>query len=396
MTLPAPRATPVSPSSAPLAEALRLSPLISSRAEEIESARRLPADLAQQLADAGLFRVVLPEEYGGLALHPVHSLEVFEQVARADGSTGWCVMIGAVTAMVAGWLSEPAARTVFAAPDTIVGGVAAPNGRAELVEGGYRVTGRWSWASGSQNCRWLTGGAVVTQNGAPRVVREGVPETRIFLFPREDVTLHDTWFASGLCGTGSGDMEVRDVFVPAERSLSLLAERPRISHPLYGLPAFGLLGLGLPAVALGIARRALDEFTALAQQKKSPVTGKTIATRGTVQESFAEAEAMLRAARALLVETLNSTYEAARDRQAPSLRQRAELRLAYTHAVRASAQVVDRMYEAAGGASVYRSSPLQRCFRDIHVATQHAMVAPATLETIGAVFLGADAFTAML
>ena len=394
MTLPAPRAATPAPS--PLAEAQRLSPLISRRAEELEAARHLPADLAQQLADAGLFRVVLPEAYGGLALHPVRSLEVFEQVARADGSTGWCVMIGAVTAMIAAWMPESAARTVFAAPDTIVGGVAAPHGRAELVEGGYRVTGRWSWASGSQNCRWLTGGAVVTHQGAPRMVREGVPETRIFVFPREDVTLHDTWFASGLCGTGSGDIEVRDVFVPAERSLSLLAERPRVQEPLYGLPAFGLLGLGLPAVALGIARRAIDEFTALAQQKKSPVTGKTIATRGTVQQSFAEAEASLRAARALLVETVNGAYEAALARREPTLHQRAELRMAYTHAVRASAQVVDFMYEAAGGASVYRSSPLQRCFRDIHVATQHAMVAPATLETVGAVLLGADAFTAML
>ncbi|MBM7117201.1 acyl-CoA dehydrogenase family protein [Archangium primigenium] len=393
-SLPASLPSPLT-ADALLAEARRLAPRIAARAEEIEAARRLPADLARELAEAGLFRMVLPESLGGPALHPARVIEVVETLAQADGSTGWCVMIGALTAMCAAWLPEDTGRTMFGAPDAIIGGVAAPTGRAERVEGGYRVTGRWSWASGSQNCRWLTGGVVVTQGGAPRMIREGVPETRLVCFPIEDATLHDTWFASGLCGTGSGDMEVRDIFVPAERTFSMIAERPRVDHPLYAFPAFGLLGVGLPAVALGIARRAVDELTALAQQKKTPLTGRPIAARGAVQEAVAEAEGTLRAARALLMETVNATY-AAGERREVTLRHRAELRLSYTHATRSAARVVDRMYEAAGGASVYRASPLQRCFRDIHVATQHAMVAPATLETIGAVLLGVEANTVTL
>ncbi len=379
-----------------LAFVRQLAPRVAARSEEIEAARRLPADLARELAEAGLFRMVIPEAYGGAELHPAVIVEAIEILARADGSTGWCVMIGALTAMCSGWLSEPAARTIYGAPDVIMGGVAAPLGRAELVEGGYRVTGRWPWASGSQNCRWLVGGVVVTQDGRPRMVREGIPETRLVLFPIEDVTLHDTWHATGLCGTGSGDMEVRDVFVPAERSLSILTERPRIDRPLYAFPAFGLLGLGIPAVALGIARRAIDELTTLAQQKKlMAVGGQLLARRPAVQEAVAEAEATLRAARALLLETVHTTFEAATRREV-TLHHRAELRLSYTHAVRSAARVVDRMYEAAGGTAVYRASPLQRCLRDIHVATQHAMVAPPTLEVIGSVLLGVEANTVTL
>ncbi|QRN99186.1 acyl-CoA dehydrogenase family protein [Archangium violaceum] len=378
-----------------LAVARELAPRISARSEEIESARRLPADLAHELARAGLFRMVVPETYGGFELHPALVIEAVETLARADGSTGWCVMIGALTAMCSAWLPEPSARTIFSNPEVITGGVAAPIGRAELVEGGYRVTGRWGWASGSQNCHWLTGGAVVTKNGAP-VMREGMPEIRQLFFPMKDATLHDTWHASGLCGTGSGDMEVKDLFVPAEMSTSLVSERPRVDRSLYAFPAFGLLGVGLPAVALGIARRAIDELTALAPQKKIMPLGRfPVASRPAVQEAVAEAVATLRSARAFLLETVHTTFEAATRREV-SLRHRAELRLAYTHATRSSARVVDRMYEVAGGAAVFRASPLQRCLRDVHVATQHAMVAQPTLELIGSVLLGVDANTAML
>jgi alkylation response protein AidB-like acyl-CoA dehydrogenase len=378
-----------------LTAARQLAPRLSLRSEEIESARQLPAELARELAEAGLFRLVVPEAYGGFELHPALVIEVLETLARADGSTGWCVMIGALTAMCSAWLPEPAARLIYGAPDVITGGVAAPLGRAELVEGGYRVSGRWAWASGSQNCRWLVGGVVVTKDGAPRMVREGVPEVRLVFFPLEDATLHDTWHAMGLCGTGSGDMEVKDLFVPAERSMSLVTERPRIDRPLYAFPAFGLLALGIPAVALGIARRALDELTVLAHQKKMMPAGRLLATRPAVQEAVAEAEATLRAARAFLLETAHTTFEAATRRDV-SLRHRAELRLAYTHATRSAARVVDRLYEVSGGNAVYRSSPLQRCLRDIHVVTQHALVAPPTLELIGSVLLGVEANTVML
>jgi alkylation response protein AidB-like acyl-CoA dehydrogenase len=378
-----------------LATARQFAPRVSARAEEIEAARRLPADLALELAQAGLFRMFVPEAYGGLELHPATFIEVIETLSRADGATGWCLMIGAVTGMSSGWLPEPAARTIFEPPETIVGGVAAPMGRAERVEGGFRVTGRWPWASGSQNCQWLIGGTLVTQDGKLSLSPAGVPEIRLFAFPSRDVVLHDTWYASGLCGTGSGDMEVKDLFVPAEYGFSLLTGRPCVDRPLYTFPPLGLLAVGLPAVTLGIARRAIDELSALAHQKVLIPSRKKLATRSAVQTAVAEAEALLRSARALLMESVHATMNtAALGELTP--RTRAELRLALTHAVRSSARVVDLMYEAAGGTAVFRTSPLQRCFRDVHTATQHAMVAPPILETIGSVLLGLETDTTTL
>jgi len=388
---PAPR-----PSAHPLlATAHELAPRVAARSNEIEAARRLPADLAHELAQAGLFRMLIPEAYGGLELHPAAFLEVIEVIARADGSTGWCVMIGAATAMVSAWLPEANARAIYEPREAITGGVAAPMGRAERVEGGFRVTGRWPWASGSQNCQWLMGGVLVTQGGKPVLSPTGMPEVRIMAFPARDAVLHDTWHASGLCGTGSCDMEVKDLFVPAESSLSLLNERPRLARPLYAFPALGLLAIGLPAVTLGIARRAIDELSALAHQKVLIPSRKPLATRSAVQAAVAEAEAHLRAARAWMFETVNDTFAAA-TRGEVSVRNRADLRLSLTHATRASARAVDLMYEAAGGTAVFRTSPLQRCFRDVHTATQHGMVSPPMLETVGSVLLGLETDTTTL
>lgn len=383
-----PSSTSEAPSHPLLAAAVELSPRLSARSDEIENARRLPPDLATDLARAGFFRMMIPQVHGGLELHPAVSFQVMEALSRADGSTGWCVMIGAATALISAWLHEPVARTVYGPPESITGGVAAPMGRAERVEGGYRVTGRWPWASGSQHCTWLMGGAVVTEGGKPRMVREGVPETRIFIFPAERAVLHDTWFASGLCGTGSGDMEVKDLFVPEEYAFSLVTERPRVQSPLYGFP-FGLLGLGIPAVALGIARRAIDELTTLSKQKTLMLERRLLAARPAAQEAVADAEATVRSARAFLLEAIHATYAEA-TRGPVSVRSRAELRLAMTHATRGAARAVDRMYEAAGGTAVFRSSALQRCFRDVHTATQHAMVSPATLELTGGLLLGQE------
>ncbi|MBJ6761189.1 acyl-CoA dehydrogenase family protein [Myxococcaceae bacterium JPH2] len=384
------------PSDTPLWTRLQtLAPQVAARSEEIEAARTLPKDLVRALAETGLFRAVVPEAYGGLELHPARTFEALELLARADGSAGWCAMIGAATAVTSGWLPESAARDIFSAPEVITGGVAAPFGRAERIDGGYRATGHWTWASGSQHCDWLVGGVVVTEGGTPRMQAPGIPETRLLFFPAKHVVLHDTWFASGLCGTGSGDMAVTEVFVPETHGFSLMTGRPTVDRPLFRFPVFGMLALGIPAVALGIARRAIDELVALASQKKLLTERRLLAARPAVQEAVADAEATLRSARAFALETIHAAFDEA-TRQEVSVRTRAELRLSLTHATRSAARVVDRMYEAAGGTAVFRASPLQRCFRDIHTATQHAMVAPPTLELIGGHLLGQPTDTSRL
>jgi alkylation response protein AidB-like acyl-CoA dehydrogenase len=210
----------------------------------------------------------------------------------------------------------------------------------------------------------------------------------MFLLPANRVELHDTWFASGLCGTGSGDMEVKDLFVPEEYAFSLVTERARVARPLYAFP-FGLLGLGIPAVALGIARRAIDELMTLSRQKTLLQERRLLAARPAAQEAVADAEATVRSARAFLLEAIHAIHAEAASGPV-SVRARAELRLAMTHATRAAASAVDRMYEAAGGTAVFRSSPLQRCFRDVHTVTQHAIVSPATRELTGGLLLGQE------
>lgn len=370
---------------------------IAARADEIEAARRLPADLAQALAAAGLFRLLLPGAYGGLEVHPARMVDTIETVARADGAVGWCVMIGMTSAVTAAYMPAPTAREIYGAnPDVITGGVFAPLGRAVHVDNGYRVDGRWQWASGCQNCDWLMGGCVILQDGKPEMLPNGLPDSRMMFFPAAEVTIHDTWEASGLCGTGSHDIEVADQFVPADRSVSIITDRPVETGPLYAFPIFGLLAIGVASVALGIAAGAIADLTALAAQKRPQMSRRVLAERASVQADVAQAWALLRSARAFLREAIDAAWTAASADGAVPVPLRADLRLAATNATRSAADAVDLMYEAAGGSAVFRRSPLQRRFRDVHVATQHMMVAPATLSQIGRLQLGLETDTAML
>jgi alkylation response protein AidB-like acyl-CoA dehydrogenase len=201
---------------------------------------------------------------------------------------------------------------------------------------------------------------------------------------------------SGLRGTGSHDIVIEDRVVPAARSVSLVTDRPRATGALYRFPVFGLLALGIAAVALGIARRALEELIALAAAKTPTGSRRRLAERAAVQADVAWAEATLGAGRAFLFDAIGQAWTCAVAGDALTLAHRARLRLGATHAVTAAAAAVDRMYNAGGGTAIYATSPLQRCFRDVHVATQHVMVAPPTLELVGRVLLGVDADTAML
>ncbi|MEW6273014.1 MAG: acyl-CoA dehydrogenase family protein [Thermodesulfobacteriota bacterium] len=381
----------------PLAAARSLAGAIAAAADGIESARRVPPALAGELARAGLFRMLVPRELGGLEVEPLVMVDAIELVARADGSTGWTVAIGATTGLVAAYLPDAAAHEVFARdPDVVAGGVFHPRGRAELVDGGYRVTGRWPLASGCQQCGWLVGGCLLFADGKPRLRDDGLPEPRMMLFPASEARIVDTWHVSGLRGTGSHDVEVEGLFVPRERSVWFSTDAPRRGGPLYAFPVFGLLALGIAAVALGIARGAIDDLTALATAKVPTGSRRRLAERGATQAEIGRAEATLGAARAYVRETVREVWDAVRGGEPMRLEQRARLRLAATQAVRDAAGVVDAMYDAGGVSSIYASSTLQRRFRDVHVATQHVLVAPPTFELAGRVLLGLPCDTEML
>ncbi len=288
--------------------------IIRPRVEEIEKARRLPNDIAVAMAEAGLFRIMVPAYLGGLESTPMQAMEVIETVAKADASAGWCVMIASTTGVTSAYLDKEVAASIFGAADTITGGVFAPMGKATRDQGGYKLSGHWNWASGSANCHWLLGGGVVMENGKPKMSSNGAPEMRQFLYPANKASLPDTWKVTGLCGTGSGDMVVDDRLIPAEHTLSLAADKPVADGALYTFPVFGLLAIGIAAVSLGNARAAINDLKELAAAKKPQGSSKTIGQRATSQVQLAQAEADLQSARAFLFDSVNIAYEAAQTR----------------------------------------------------------------------------------
>ena len=351
------------------------------RSQEIEDLRRLPDDLASGLRDAGFGRALAPTEVGGGEWTIAEAVDAIEALAYFDGSTAWCGMIAATTSLIGGHLPETWAERIYGDPDAHTGGFAAPVGQAVLDGEDLLVSGRWQWGSGTHHCTWIGGGAIVVdRTGAPAALPDGT-RTPFVLFPADEVTLHDTWHVAGLRGTGSGDYAVQDVRVPAGRWVQV-GGAPRIDRTLYRFSFFGALAVGIAAVGLGLARRAVDELVELAGGKRPQGSSKTLAERPTVQGALAEADAARRAARHLLDHTVAEAWDAAREGRDRG-DTRVALRQAATHATTTSARVVDTCYTAGGGAAVYRSSPLQRVFRDVHVATQHAMVAPRTMEVVG-------------
>lgn len=378
-----------------VAAAAALGARIREEAVHIENERRMPLSLVSEIASHGLFRLCVPRAFDGLEVDVTTLVRTIEAVSIADASAGWCVMIGSTSAMLAAYLDETTARALYASPSMISGGVFAPLGKAQVVEGGYQVSGRWPFASGCQHCTWLLGGCVVIEDGKPRLLASGQPETRMMLFEAPSAEILDTWYVSGLRGTGSHDIAVDDLFVPATHSVSFVDDPVRQSGRLYRFPVFGLLALGIAAVALGTASRAVEELCALAVTKTATGSRRKLAERAIVQQQVAQAQAILRSARALMFETIERTWEQAGS-GAIDLQQRAWLRLAASHATTSAVQVVDLMYTAAGGTAIYSSHPLQRCLRDVHVATQHMMVAQPTYELAGRVFLGVDTDTSLL
>ncbi len=355
----------------------------------IEAERRLPAEAVAALVKAGVFKLLVPRSLGGAQAHPATLLAVIEAIAKADGSAGWCTMIGATSALMSVHLDEEVAREVYGPGDAITCGVFAPMGRATVEGDSYRVSGRWPFASGCEHSQWRMGGAIVSAGGAPtELLPSGAPDIRSILFRADETRVVDTWDTSGLRGTGSHDIEVADVVVPKGRTFSLLTGSPK--HAGYALPFFGVLASGVAAVGLGIARAAVDAFVAMAKTKTPPGSKRTLAHRELVQLDVATAEGKLRAARAFLFEAMD---EAVRD---PGLKARARLRVAASHAATESAAVTALMYQAGGGSAIYAKSPLQRQFRDAHVVTHHVMVSPTASLGAARVLLDLESDTTTL
>ena len=374
-----------------------MAPGLAERSAEIEAARRVPAELSDALGAEGFYRMLVPAALGGGEVPPRVFAAALEELARGDAAAAWVVMTGSTTGLLLAYLEEGAARTILdARAEAALAGVFAPTGRAVPEAGGYRVSGRWAYGSGCENAAWRAGGCLVFEGERPRTLPGGGVEIRTCFFPAEDVRVEDTWEVSGLRGTGSHDLVVEDVFVPAERSCCVLADAPRHDGALYRFPLFGLLSTGVAAVGLGIARAALDAVMEMARTKRSRGGKRTMAEGELVQVTLARAEGRLRAARALVHETLDAVWETAAAGAALGDEERARIRLAATHAAETAAGVVDRVFTLAGGAAIWSRSPLQRHLRDVHVMTQHVMVGEPTLKPVGRILLGLETDSSQL
>ena len=364
---------------------------VSARAarEEAERLRQTPPWLAAEIGKAGIYQMYLPRSMGGPEVPPLTAFRVVEELSRADGSVGWCAMIATSQSLNVARLPTEAGRELAGSPaDFRAAGSARVGGQVRAVPEGWRVTGRWNFASGIQNARFLCCTCTEMGDGAPRLTPSGAPLRRAVWVPRESVTIIDTWQVMGMRGTGSQDFVVEDVFVP-ERFSWPSDDPPAQQGPLYD-PRCWYVTMWTTSAgnALGIARGAIDSLAEIAATEATTMSTQTLRDRPMVQARVAEAEAIVGAARAYVMEAVGSLWETLRAGRAPTDRQVARGRLAITHAMHESVRAVDKVFHAAGTNAIYARLPLERAFRDVHVAVQHAAGLPGYFESAGKALLG--------
>jgi indole-3-acetate monooxygenase len=358
-----------------------LLPDFRARACDGERLRTMPADLVRRAQAGGLFRLNLPKSLGGLELDPATTAEIFEEISRADGSAGWTVVIGNSTAFFA-WLDPAVAREMIGDdPDFVSTSMWAPLGRAAPGgAAGFTVNGRWPFNSGCPHASWLQVG----------VLLDADPPWRFAFVPARSAVIEDTWDAMGLRGTGSHHLTLSAVPVPAEHLAAPFFEAARHDGPLWRIPLITLAAMFLAAVPLGVARRALDEFAAIAVSTVRGPATQSIGHDADAQCQLARAEGALASARSFLFDTIARIWATACRGDEPDLEQRALALLAANQAVRAATEAVDRVFRLAGAGAVYADHPLQRCFRDVHAAGQHILFSAGREQAYAKVRLGID------
>jgi alkylation response protein AidB-like acyl-CoA dehydrogenase len=370
---------------------------LAARSATIERAGRLPVEVVDDLRASGILALWLPAELGGAEAAPAEVVDTIAALAAADGSTGWCAAVSIGTTALAAYLPEDGARDIFAGPSTVTGGSFNPAGRATVdPDGSLRVTGRWGFGSGGSHADWMCGACLLVDGTGERIVDgDGRPQARLAFFPTASVTFADTWHTSGLQGTASHDYEVRDLAVPAHHVMDL-GFTPWPAGAMWRMPPMPLFFAPLAAVALGMARGAVDDLTGLARDKTPYRSDRRLAERDVVQSMVARAEAATRSARAFLVATLDDLAESAAKGAPATIEERAIARLAVVNAAQAGMAAVDLCFEASGSTALFLDHPLQRRHRDVHAVGQHVALAFPGLETVGRVLLGLPPDTALL
>jgi alkylation response protein AidB-like acyl-CoA dehydrogenase len=370
--------------------ARRIAPVIREHNQEAERERRLSPPVLAALHEAGLLRMCTPRSLGGLEVDPLTRALVIEEISGHDTAAGWSLANPLDWAYLCARLPNEGAEEIYARGANVL--IAAQFGRpmqAVPAQGGYRITGRAPFVSNCHDANWIATTATVITEDQSRA--EGEPEAVMAYLSQESCQVIDTWHVMGMRGTGSNDVTVDDVFVPRARTFPFVPEFTPGSHyqgPLYRFPLIGIVASNLPPIVLAVARRAIEEVSVLAQGKVPVAASASLRHRTSAQAKLARAEAVLRAARVLLYDTLSDTWEATLAGETRSLRQKADVLLAMTHAVSSAVKAVELMCSVAGTSGIYTKSPLERYFRDVHVLRHHAFGAETRYETVGQVYLG--------
>lgn len=391
--IPAPTgASPVGvshPSASAVDRARGLAELLRASADRIESGRALPADIVAALHEARLFRLMLPRSLDGDESHLKTLAQVIETIAEADASTAWCLGQAAGCAMAAAFLKPDAAHRLFGPSDAVLAWGAGIQGKAIATDGGYRVTGKWTFASGCANATLLGGHSYVFEkDGTPRRRADGRQLDRTALFAKSKAQVDDMWHTLGLRGTASHTYEVNDLFVPDDETVDRdeLSERTE-SGTLFVFPGTYAYATAFSALMLGIAQGMVDDLAALAT-KTPRGAPSSLRENAVFQSQFAVLEARLRAARAYLHGTIDEVWNSAHTARDLSLAERAKLKLASTYVITQGVEIATEAYRAAGQTAIFPTNPFERRLRDALSASQQIQGRPANFVTIGRVMLG--------
>ncbi len=375
----------------PVARARALGPAITAAADRIEQTQTIPEPLWSQVVDARIPRLLLPRSVGGDQVEPWVYMAAIEEIGRYDGSLAWNLFVANSAALIAPFIPLETARTIFADPRAAIAWGPPNQHKAIAVPGGYRISGEWHFASGCRQATWMGAHAqVVEPDGTLRLNRFGRPTVRTLLYPAEHAVHIENWNTLGMRGTASEGYTLDNLFVP--EAFTGTREDPtlrRDSGPLYAFTMQGLYAVGVAAVAFGLARAMLDALKDLARGK-APRGLSRMADSPVVQSAFARREANLGAARAYLVETLKDIYDHADDSDVIGTDDRVRLRLACAHGTHTAIEIADYVYKAAGTSAIFKGTPFERRFRDMHTLSQQIQSRDAHFEAVGAVMFNGD------
>jgi len=375
----------------PVARARELGPLIADAADQIEREQQIPEPLLTKIIDARLPRMFLPRAVGGDEIEPWIYLRAIEEISRHDGSVGWNLFVANSAALIAPFIPLSAAKAIWDDPRGWIAWGPPNQYTAAAVPGGYRISGQWHFASGSRQASWMGAHAnVIEPGGSRRLNQHGRPTVKTLLFPKHKATPIQDWDTLGMRGTASEGYRLDDVFVPEE--FTGTREDPTLRRdpgPLYAFPMQGLYSVGVAGVGLGIARAMLDEFIALAKSK-SPRGLIRLADMPVVQSDVAHREAALGSARAYLTEILRDVWDRADDVAPIDTADRIRVRLGCANAIKSAIETADYVYKAAGVSAIFKGTPFERRFRDMHTLSQQIQSRDAHFEMVGKIMFNGD------